>query len=235
MLDFKNRTVVVTGAGGNLGSALAHAFEAQGAHLALLDRDRDILGAAFGAEDDNRLLLPVDLLDRDRVRSAVETIVQRFSGIDVLCNIAGGFRMGEQVHETSDRTWDFLMDINARTLIHAVGAVTPYMLKAGHGRIVNVGANAATHGVARMGAYCAAKSTVIRLTEAMSAELRDQGINVNCVLPTIIDTPENRAAMPKAAPKRWVAPKDLASVILFLSSDAAHAVHGAAIPVSGLS
>lgn len=235
MLDFKNRTVVVTGAGGNLGSAVAHAFEAQGAQLALLDRDRDILGAAFGAEDDNRLLLPVDLLDRDRVRSAAETIVERFGRIDVLCNIAGGFRMGEQVHETSDRTWDFLMDINARTLFYAAGAVTPYMLKAGQGRIVNVAANAATHGVARMGAYCAAKSTVIRLTEAMSAELRDQRINVNCVLPTIIDTPENRAAMPKADPKRWVAPKDLASVILFLSSDAAQAIHGAAIPVSGLS
>jgi len=100
MLDFKNRTIVVTGAGGNLGSAVAHAFEAQGAQLALLDRDRDILGAAFGAEDDNRLLLPVDLLDRDRVRTAAETIVERFGRIDVLCNIAGGFRMGEQVHET---------------------------------------------------------------------------------------------------------------------------------------
>jgi NAD(P)-dependent dehydrogenase (short-subunit alcohol dehydrogenase family) len=109
------------------------------------------------------------------------------------------------------------------------------MLKAGHGRIVNVGANAALHGVAGMGAYCAAKSAVIRLTEAMSAELREQGINVNCVLPTIIDTPENRSAMPKADPRRWVAPADLAEVILFLSSDAARAVHGAAIPVTGLS
>ena len=102
MMDFEDRTVVVTGAGGNLGSAVAHAFEARGAHLALLDLDRDILGAAFGAEDDNRLLLPVDLLDRDRVDAAVSTIIDRFGQIDVLCNIAGGFRMGEPVHETSD-------------------------------------------------------------------------------------------------------------------------------------
>src|SRR3954454_5381174 len=235
MMDFKDRTVVVTGAAGNLGTAVAQSFAERGARLALLDLDHDALRRAFGAEDDGRLLIPVDLLDRDRVRTAMAAIIDSFGGIDVLCNIAGGFRMGEQVHETSDRTWDFLMDINARSLIHATGAVVPHMLKAGHGRIVNVGANAAQKGVARMGAYCAAKGAVIRLTEAMSAELREHGINVNCVLPTIIDTPENRASMPKGDPKRWVAPADLAAVILFLSSDAAHAVHGAALPVTGLS
>jgi NAD(P)-dependent dehydrogenase (short-subunit alcohol dehydrogenase family) len=235
MMDFKDRTVVVTGAAGNLGTAVAQSFAERGARLALLDLDHDALRRAFGAEDDGRLLIPVDLLDRDRVRTAIAAIIDSFGGIDVLCNIAGGFHMGEQVHETSDRTWDFLMDINARSLIHATGAVVPHMLKAGHGRIVNVGANAARKGVARMGAYCAAKGAVIRLTEAMSAELREHGINVNCVLPTIIDTPENRAGMPKGDPKRWVAPDDLAAVILFLSSDAAHAVHGAALPVTGLS
>ena len=234
-MDFKDRTVVVTGAAGNLGTAVAQSFAERGARLALLDLDHDALRRAFGAEDDGRLLIPVDLLDRDRVRTAMAAIIDSFGGIDVLCNIAGGFRMGEQVHETSDRTWDFLMDINARSLIHATGAVVPHMLKAGHGRIVNVGAKAALHGVAGMGAYCAAKSAVIRLTEAMSAELREHGINVNCVLPTIIDTPENRAGIPKADPRRWVAPADLAAVILFLSSDAARAVHGAALPVTGLS
>jgi len=234
-MDFKDRTVVVTGAAGNLGTAVAQSFAERGARLALLDLDHDALRRAFGAEDDGRLLIPVDLLDRDRVRTAMAAIIDSFGGIDVLCNIAGGFRMGEQVHETSDRTWDFLMDINARSLIHATGAVVPHMLKAGHGKIVNVGANAAQKGVARMGAYCAAKGAVIRLTEAMSAELREHGINVNCVLPTIIDTPENRAGIPKADPRRWVAPADLAAVILFLSSDAARAVHGAALPVTGLS
>jgi NAD(P)-dependent dehydrogenase (short-subunit alcohol dehydrogenase family) len=116
-----------------------------------------------------------------------------------------------------------------------VRAVVPHMLEDGGGKIVNVGAFAAQKGVAQMGAYCAAKSSVIRLTEAMAAELREKNINVNCVLPTIIDTPENRASMPKADPDRWVAPQDLASVILFLASQAARAVHGAAIPVTGLS
>jgi NAD(P)-dependent dehydrogenase (short-subunit alcohol dehydrogenase family) len=153
----------------------------------------------------------------------------------VLCNLAGGFRMGEAVHETSARTWDVLMDLNARTVLHMAHAVVPGMLAAGGGRIVNVGAFAAREGAARMGAYVASKAAVIRLTESMAAELREHGVNVNCVLPTIIDTPDNRAAMPGADPARWVAPTDLAAVIVFLASDAARAIHGAAVPVTGLS
>jgi NAD(P)-dependent dehydrogenase (short-subunit alcohol dehydrogenase family) len=236
MMDFKSRTVVVTGAAGNLGRAVAQAFGDRGANLALIDLHADALEDAYDGAETGCLLVPLDLLDRDAVDAAAEKIEARFGRIDVLCNIAGGFRMGEAVHETSARTWDFLMDINARTLLHASGAVVPRMLKAGGGRIVNVGAYAAAQkGAAHMGAYTAAKSAVIRLTEAMSAELRDQGINVNCVLPTIINTPENRSAMPKADPARWVAPADLAAVILFLASDAARAVHGAAVPVTGLS
>ena len=114
-------------------------------------------------------------------------------------------------------------------------AVVPHMLKAGAGRIVNIGAYAALSGKAEMGAYVASKSAVIRLTETMAAELRSSNINVNCVLPSIIDTPQNRAAMPKADPSRWVAPEALADVLMFLCSPAARAIHGAAIPVVGLS
>jgi NAD(P)-dependent dehydrogenase (short-subunit alcohol dehydrogenase family) len=165
----------------------------------------------------------------------VKSAAERFGGIDVLVNIAGGFRMGEAVHETSDANWDFLFDINVRTLRNAVRAIVPQMITRGGGRIVNIGANAALKGVAGMGAYCAAKSAVIRLTESMAAELRTKNINVNCVLPTIIDTPENRAAMPKADPSLWVAPADLAGTIAFLASDEARAIHGAALPVTGLS
>jgi NAD(P)-dependent dehydrogenase (short-subunit alcohol dehydrogenase family) len=109
------------------------------------------------------------------------------------------------------------------------------MLRGNGGRIVNVAAAAGQRGSAAMGAYSAAKSAVVRLTESMAAELRDKGINVNCVLPTIIDTPENRSAMPGADPSRWVAARDLANVIVFLASDEARAIHGAAVPVSGLS
>ncbi|MFO1315054.1 MAG: SDR family NAD(P)-dependent oxidoreductase [Burkholderiales bacterium] len=228
-------TVLVTGASGNLGRAVAAAFAARGANVALLDRNRGHLEAAFGGESERRMLVTADLVDAAEVEAAVAAVAARFGRIDALANIAGGFRMGTPVHATSDADWNFLFDLNARTVLHAARAVVPRMLAAGRGRIVNVGAFAAQRGAAAMGAYVASKSAVIRLTESMAAELREKNINVNCVLPTIIDTPENRAAMPDADPARWVAPADLASVILFLASDAARAVHGAAIPVTGLS
>jgi len=229
------RTVFITGAAGHLGRALAAAFHSEGANLALIDRELQLLQRAFGAEDSARLFAPCDLLDAAQAQAMVDTALARFGRIDVLCNIAGGFRMGEAVHETSDASWDFLLDLNVRTLLHTARAVVPAMLSAGGGKIVNVGAFSAQKGLAQMGAYTASKSVVIRLTEAMAAELRERGINVNCVLPTIIDTPDNRSAMPDADPARWVAPADLAAVIRFLASDAARAVHGAALPVSGLS
>jgi len=228
-------TVVVTGASGNLGRAVADAFAGRGANLVLIASRRESLASAFGGEDATRLFAPADLREQGQVDTAVRAAVARFGRIDVLCNLAGGFRMGTAVHETPDADWDFLIDINVRTVLNMVRAVVPHMLAAGAGRIINVGAHAALKGVARMGAYCAAKSAVIRITEAMAAELRDKNINVNCVLPTIIDTPENRAAMTGADPARWVTPGDLANVFLFLASDQARAIHGAAISVSGLS
>jgi NAD(P)-dependent dehydrogenase (short-subunit alcohol dehydrogenase family) len=226
-------TVLVTGASGNLGRAVAHAFAERGANLVLIDRRPERLAAAFGGESASRIFATADLLDRKQVEAAARTASERFGRIDVLCNIAGGFRMGTPVHETTDGDWDFLFDINVRTLLNAVRAVVPHMTAGG--KIINVGAASAQKGVAGMGAYCAAKSAVIRITEAMAAELREKNINVNCVLPTIIDTPENRAAMPGADPARWVAPDDLAQVFVFLASPAARAIHGAAVPVSALS
>jgi NAD(P)-dependent dehydrogenase (short-subunit alcohol dehydrogenase family) len=234
-MSFTNRTVLVTGAAGNLGRVVANAFAELGGNLVLIDLRREHLERAFGAGDEKRLLAPTNLLDQEQVHAAVKNAIQRFKRIDVLCNLAGGFRMGQPVHETSDETWNFLFDINARTVLHAVRAVVPGMIENGGGRIINVGAFAAQKGVAQMGAYVAAKSAVIRLTEAMAAELREKNVNVNCVLPTVIDTPENRAAMPNADPSRWVAPADLAKTIVFLASDGARAIHGAALPVTGLS
>lgn len=227
--------VVITGASGNLGRAIAATFASRGAKLVLIDRRREALDGAFGPEDAQRLHLAADLLDAAAVSAAAQATVDRFGRVDVLCNIAGGFRMGPPVHETPDTDWNFLFDLNARTLLHAARAFVPRMLQGGGGKIVNVGAFSAQKGAANMGAYVASKSAVIRLTESMAAELRERNINVNCVLPTIIDTPENRAAMPGADPARWVAPAALADVIVFLCSDAARAVHGAALPVSGLS
>ena len=234
-MEFTNRTVIITGAAGNLGRAVAQAFAERGASLVLVDLKQEALARAFGSEDERRAFAPANLLDADQAEAAGRRAVERFGRIDVLANLAGGFRMGEPVHATSAPTLDFLLDINVRTLVHMAHAVVPRMLEAGGGRIVNVGAYAASRGTAMMGAYVAAKSAVLRLTESMAAELRDRNINVNCVAPTIIDTPENRAAMPDADPSRWVAPADLASVIVFLASDAARAVHGATVPVTGLS
>jgi len=234
-MSFENQTVMLTGAAGNLGRAVASAFAAQGARLVLLGRRLDDLRAAFGEAGDNRLFLAADLLDAAQVAGALAAAVARFGRVEVLCNLAGGFRMGQAVHETEDVTWNLMLDLNARTLLNTARAVVPHMLARGGGKIVNVGAAAAQKGMAQMGAYAASKSSVIRLTEAMAAELREHNINVNCVLPTILDTPENRAAMPGADPTRWVAPADLASVIVFLASPAARAVHGAALPVTALS
>lgn len=232
--DSAARTVFITGAAGHLGRAVADVFAEAGANLVLAGR-RASLERTFGGEGSNRMFATADLLDRKQVEAAVTSALERFGRIDVLCNIAGGFRMGAQVHETSDDDWDAMMDINLRTLLNVVRAVVPAMVQRGGGKVVNVGASAALKGAAGMAPYAVAKAGVVRVTEAMAAELRERNVNVNCVLPTIIDTPDNRSAMPKADASRWVAPRDLARVIAFLASEDARAIHGAAIPVSGLS
>jgi NAD(P)-dependent dehydrogenase (short-subunit alcohol dehydrogenase family) len=236
MFDLTDRVVIVTGAAGNLGTAVARTFRAAGAKLVLVDRDPDRLSRLFPdlvRSPDHYLTAPVDLTDEAAVKAMVDQTLSRFGRIDVLVNVAGGYRGGTPVHETPLTIWDFLLNLNARTVYIASSAVIPAMLRQGSGKIVNVAARAALQGAAKMGAYSASKSAVIRLTEAMAAELKNDGINVNCVLPGTIDTPDNRAAMPKADTSRWVQPEALADVILFLASDAARAVHGAAIPVYG--
>jgi NAD(P)-dependent dehydrogenase (short-subunit alcohol dehydrogenase family) len=233
-MDFDKQVVVLTGAAGHLGRAVAHHFATRGASLVLIDVDRARLLQAHGDTSERQMLAPADLRDTAQAAATVQAALHRFGGIDVLVNVAGGFRMGETVHETSDETWNLLFDLNTRTLLNMCRAVVPVMRSAGRGRIVNVGAYGALRGGALMGAYAASKSSVIRLTEAMAAELREHSIGVNCVLPTIIDSPDNRAAMPDADPSRWVAPEALAEVISFLASDAARAMHGAAVPVTGL-
>jgi NAD(P)-dependent dehydrogenase (short-subunit alcohol dehydrogenase family) len=234
-MSFKEKVVLITGAAGNLGRAVAAAFAAEGAALVLVDLSQAGLAAAYPEQDQRRLLLAADLMQAPSAKQAVDAALAQFKRIDCLCNVAGGFKMGPTVHETPADLWKLMMDLNAGTVLNMAQAVVPGMVAAGSGKIVNIGAGGGLKGGARMAAYSASKSTVIRLTESMSAELREQGINVNCVLPSIIDTPQNRADMPKANPAKWVAPEDLAQVILWLCSDGARAVHGAAIPVNGLS
>jgi NAD(P)-dependent dehydrogenase (short-subunit alcohol dehydrogenase family) len=232
-MEFDGRTVIVTGASGHLGRAVAGAFAQRGARLVLAARSIEALEARFGAEAAARAYVAADLTKQAGAEALVRAALDRFGRIDVLCNLAGGFRMGD-VHESSDETWDFLFDVNARTMYCASRAVAPHLLAQGSGAIVSVAAAAAQKGTAGMGLYSASKAVVVRLTEAMSAELRTHGINVNCVLPTTLDTPENRSAMPGVDPSRFVGLTDLAGIIVFLASPAARPIHGAAIPVTGL-
>lgn len=229
-MRFGGKTCLVTGAAGNLGRAVARAFASEGASLILMDHHEEHLRSVHGGEGAGKRFALADLRDAESVVRALPAGTR----IDILCNIAGGFRMGQPVHETSDETWDLMLGLNAKSVINCARAAVPGMLAAGHGKIINIAALAGLSGKANMGPYSASKSAVIRLTESMSAELRDKGINVNCILPSTIDTPQNRADMPKADPRRWVAPEALADVVLFLASDAARAIHGASIPVSGL-
>jgi NAD(P)-dependent dehydrogenase (short-subunit alcohol dehydrogenase family) len=236
MVDFSDKVVVITGAAGNLGRAVVHAFEAQGASLVLMDRNEGRLQEIFPAisELNKHLLIDeVDMASKESVDDAFSKALAHHGRVDVLVNTVGGYRAGTPIHETTVETMDFLMDLNARTTFLSCQAAVPHMLKAGSGKIINIGARQGTKGLAKAGAYAMSKSAVLRLTESLSAELKRDGINVNAVLPGTIDTPANREAMPDADLSRWVSPQAIGKVILFLASDSASAVHGALIPVFG--
>ncbi len=232
---FAKKTVIVTGGAGALGREVVHWFNDRGAQVGVLDVNDAVLKSAFPTVADGLHLVSCNLTQRDSCTEAVAKIQERFERIDILCNVAGGFLMGDPVHETSDATWDFLFDLNARSILNMSAAVVPFMLASGGGKVINVAARAALGGAALMGAYTASKAAVMRLTESMAQELRAKNINVNCVLPSLIDTPRNRQDMPNADYSRWVTPAQIASVIGFLASPDAAAVHGAGIPVDGLS
>lgn len=233
----ETQVVLITGAAGNLGQAVARAFAASGAVLALTDGDQARLLAAAA-----ELALPAercrtyaaDLIQRAAALALGERAAAELGRIDVLVNIAGGFRMGP-VHETPEETWDLMMDLNARTVFNMAHAVVPGMIRRGGGRIINISSRGGLSGGAGIGVYAAAKAAVLRLSESMAAELREHRINVNCVLPSMIDTPQNRQAMPTADFSAWVKADSLAEVILFLASPGARDISGAAIPVYGRS
>ncbi len=232
MFDFTGKNVIVTGAAGALGQAVAAGFKQAGARLALVDINTDALAGRYGG--DTALLLRADLTDPESIADAVERTLSQLGRIDVLANVAGGFKMGPRVHETAIEDWDFMLNLNAKSVFLMSRAVVPQMLAAGGGKIINVAARVAREGRARMAPYSVAKTAVARLTEALAAEYREDNINVNCVLPGTLDTPANRQAMPDADFSRWVAPAALADVIMFLACDAARAIHGASVPVYGM-
>jgi NAD(P)-dependent dehydrogenase (short-subunit alcohol dehydrogenase family) len=238
MFDFSGQVVMVTGGVGNLGSATARAFLAAGAKVVPVDRSQDRLEDTFSdlvGSPDHYLAGSVDLADPTSAQAAVDETIRHLGRIDVLVNTVGGYRAGNPLHATPLDTLDFMINLNVRTLFIISQAVIPHMLEQGSGKIVNISSRAGLEGKKNSAAYAAAKSAVIRLTESMSAELKTSGINVNCILPGTIDTPQNRAEMPKADFSRWVAPEAIAKVIMFLASQEAQPIHGAALPVYGLS
>jgi NAD(P)-dependent dehydrogenase (short-subunit alcohol dehydrogenase family) len=227
------RRIVVTGAFGILGAAVAKASAAGGYRIALLDfapepPDGLVADCGPGAF----VLSGVDLTDPASAHLAVNTAAFALGGIDALLNIAGGFSW-QTLADGDAETWERLYRLNVATAANACRAALPHLRGSQSGRIVNVGANAALRSGAGMGAYAASKAGVHRLTESLAEELKADGITVNAVLPSILDTPANRADMPKADPALWVSPAELSAVILFLASEAASAVTGALVPVTG--
>ena len=223
--------IVITGAFGVLGSAVAKVAAEQGARLALIDFAPR---APEGLPDGPDVFVQggVDLTDAVAAGAAIDAVADRFGGIDALLNVAGGFRW-ETLEAGSWETWHTLFKLNVLTASNACRAAIPHLKRSAAGRIVNVGANGAVKAAAGMGAYAASKAGVHKLTESLAEELKADGVTVNAVLPSIIDTPANRADMPKADVSTWVAPADLAAVMLFLASGPARAVTGALIPVTG--
>lgn len=224
-MQLKDKRVVITGAFGTLGAAVVRAALDAGARVAAVDRapaPADLGGAhGFGG---------VDLSDAGQAKATIDAAAKALGGLDALVNIAGAFRW-ETLADGKLDTWDLLYRINLRTAVCASQAALPHLQEGG--RIVNIGANSALKAGAGVGAYTASKSGVMRFTESLAEELKERGITVNAVLPSIIDTPPNRADMPKADFGKWVKPRQLADVILFLVSEQASAITGALIPVVG--
>jgi NAD(P)-dependent dehydrogenase (short-subunit alcohol dehydrogenase family) len=200
---------------------------ARGARVGSIDR-----ASVQTAATENRIQLGgVDLSDAAQAKTAIDTVVAHFGKLDALINVAGGFAF-ETVAEGDTNTWQRLYALNVLTALNVSRAAIPYLAASPAGRIVNVGAMGALQAGAGMGPYAASKAGVHRLTEALASEWKGK-ITVNAVLPSTIDTPVNRASMPNADFEKWVTPQELAEVILFLASDAASAVTGALVPVSG--
>ena len=227
-MELEGKVVVVTGAFGQLGRAMTQEVLKQGGRAALLDVSAGEAPAGVSTQ-----AWKVDLTSRQDVARVLESVAAHFRGIDALVNIAGGFRW-QTVEKSADlEEWSAMFSLNLVTCVTASKAVLPHLQKRGAGRIVNIGSMAANKAASGMGAYAASKAGVLRFTEALAEETKLQGITVNAVMPSTIDTPQNRKDMPTADFDRWVKAEEIARVVAFLLSDSASAVTGAALPITG--
>lgn len=220
--------VLITGAAGALGRAVAQHFLDQGARLALVDHHAGRLAEVFpGLDNSQHLLLAGDVTSAPDMAALTGQVLQAFGGrVDALVHIAGGFEMGEATHALTRASWDRMMNLNAWSFVAVTQAVLPSMIERRAGRIVAVTAKVAARGLPAMAAYIASKSALQRLVESMAAEAAPHGVNINSVAPSVLDTPANRQAMPDANPAEWVSTSVAAQTIGFLASPGAAALHG---------
>lgn len=233
--DFSGKVAVVTGGSGNLGSAVVRGFAAAGAKVALVDMSMERMDkviADLGGAAKNYQGFVGDLSQPAKVQELVESIADHFGQIDILVHTVGGFAAGQSVHDSDIEVLDRMMALNVRPLYLVGGAVARHMLDEKiAGKMVFVLARAGLKGAKNMGAYTASKAAATRIMESMAAELKDSGININAVSPSIIDTPINRKDMPNADFEKWVTTAQLADSILYLSSEQASALHGVNLEV----
>jgi NAD(P)-dependent dehydrogenase (short-subunit alcohol dehydrogenase family) len=228
-VNLTGKKIVVTGAFGALGGVVSAAVKSAGAQVACIDF-APAAKAPF-AVSGCVLIGGVDLGSPTLAVTALQSAASQLGGLNGLVNIAGGFRW-EKIADGDVATWDFMFNVNVRTAVNAIRAALP-LLAAPNARIVNIGAVGAIKAAAGMGSYAAAKAGVAKLTESLADELKDSSVTVNAVLPSIVDTPANRADMPTAEFDRWVTPEQVADLIIFLLSDRSSAITGALIPITG--
>jgi NAD(P)-dependent dehydrogenase (short-subunit alcohol dehydrogenase family) len=217
-------SVLITGASGGLGTAVSKAF---------LDAGKSVIGVARSwTEAMPFLTLSVDLTTAEGCDSMVAQALEH-GPIEALVHILGGFGGGQSIAETSDKTWDGMMTLNLRAAFCAMRAVLKPMTAAKYGRIVAVGSRGAVEAMPNFAAYSVSKAGLVALVKNVAAEGKDLGITANVVLPSVIDTPANRQAMPKSDFSRWVRPESIAKTLVFLASKDAGDVSGAVIPIYG--
>ena len=235
--DFEGKVVLIAGGTGGLGREVSLSFLKSNAAVVIThvsDRDVPQLESTLGDLMKKVMLVKADISDEVQVEKTVFDIVKKYGRIDVLINVVGGYLGGKKVTEMTGKEWDLMMNLNLKTAFLISKHVVGQMVKQGSGKVVHVAARLGLKGVAGNSAYCASKSGLIRLVESLSDEVKDKNINVNCILPSIIDTGANRKDMPDADFSKWVKPSEIAQVMLFLASDDSRSIHGAAMPVYGL-
>ena len=232
----QSRNVLITGGTGILGSAVTKAYLAQGDTVAvtyLFEEEVETFKRYNREESDAVNFLFANVTEEGDVEKLFTDFIERVGTLDVLVNIVGGFVGGIPAAELPVERWDFMMALNLKSVFLCCKTAIPYMTAQGSGKILNVSARAGLKGEAGLSAYCVSKGGVRTLTESLAAEVMDSGVNVNAIMPSVMDTPANRKAMPDAEHDRWVDPAAVAKVICFLTSEDSAIINGAAIPVYG--